>query len=90
MIKAEAGVDACNKVVLNAFHDHDIWFNGLKEKPVLEDKDIRERLAWVSRHTKRTVDEWVDGQPHAIIDNKYFQIYTNQSGREHAARRSIR
>ena len=41
MVKAEAGVEASNRCVLDALHSHGIWFNKLKEKPVLEAGDVK-------------------------------------------------
>ena len=89
MVKTAAGVDASNQCVLRSFHTHGIYFRKLKEKPVLEEKDVEQRFSWAKDHDKRTAGQWVF-KPHAIIDNKWFQIYTNKTGRAHAARRSVR
>ena len=89
MIKKRARVHACDKVVLNAFHDHDTWFFKLRERPVLSDEDVASRLVWANEHKKRSPKQWINS-PHAIIDNKNFQVYGNRAGREHAARRTVR
>ena len=46
-------------------------------------------MIWAARHIKRTEDEWLES-PHAIIDNKFWQYYIDQRGREYAANRSVR
>jgi hypothetical protein len=89
MVKAEVGVTASNRVVLNALHKEDIYFYRLKEKPLLEDRDVESRGEWSEVNARRSKTQWVKF-PHAIIDNKHFQIYTNKYGRQHAARRGIR
>lgn len=89
MIKARAGVDASDRTCLNAFHEHGVYFRKLKERPVLTKADVRARLAWAKKRIARSKNGWVK-RPHAIIDNKHFQLYTTGDGREHAARRSVR
>lgn len=88
-VMAQAGVVASERSVLDAFHAHDVWFYKLKERPVLEPEDVVDRLQWAEDHKARTKTGW-EKKPHAIIDNKRFQVYTNHAGREYAARRSVR
>jgi hypothetical protein len=89
MIKEAAGVDACAKTVLSAFHAAGIWFTNLKERQTLSEKDVKERFHWAKKHQTRSKDAWVK-RPHAIIDNKHFQLFTEAKGRSHAAMRSVR
>ena len=91
MIKAEAGVDASNRCVLDAFHADNFWFFKLKEKPILEEGDVKKRDQWVRdpEHAKRTATEWEE-KPHAAIDNKKYQFMLNAPGRSHAARCGVR
>ena len=89
MVKRRAGVTVGDKTVLNAFHEHGVWFRPLKEKPILTRDDMAERRAWGEKYAHRTRQQWVRN-PHAIIDNKNFQVYGNKAGRDHAARRRVR
>ena len=50
MVKEKAGVDACNKVVRKALHNEGVYFYRLKEKPTLEDADVRSRYDWAPPH----------------------------------------
>lgn len=95
MIKAAAGIDCCNRVILDAFHEENIWFQKLKEKPVLEDEDVVDRSHWTKAHAKVTEEEWVEKRrgsksPHAVIDGKKWPLYLDQQGRAHVARRCVR
>ena len=89
MVKAKAGVVASDKTVREAFHERGIYFRKLKEKPLLTAADVTDRLTWATKRLRRTREGWSQ-LPHAIIDNKHFQLFTNAAGRNHAARRSIR
>jgi hypothetical protein len=89
MIMEAAGVEACAKTVLAAFHGEGIWFANLKERQTLSEQDVKERFIWAKKHQTRSKDAWVK-RPHAIIDNKHFQLFTEGKGRSHAAKRSVR
>lgn len=89
MIKARAKCQASERTIRDAFHANGVWFRRLKEKPILTPADMAERLEFGKQHAKRTKAQWV-ANPHAIIDNKHFQLYVNGAGRAHAARRRVR
>ena len=72
-----------------AFHDRKIKFYKLKEKPLLEPEDVTERLVWATVHSRRSQADWVT-KPHAVIDNKSWQLITNQKARGWVARRAVR
>ena len=88
-IKAKANVQVSNRVLLDAFHDHDIWFRPLRQKPILTDDDIEKRKVFADAYRSRSKGGWVE-MPHAIIDNKNFPIYKNGKDRHEAARRQVR
>ena len=56
MIKADAGVVASDRVVLDAFHAEDIYFRPLRERPVLTKADIQERKEWAEKYRSRSPD----------------------------------
>ena len=89
MVKVRAGCEASERTIRDAFHAHGVWFRRLKEKPILTPEDVVERLDFAKQHANRTKAQWV-ANPHAIIDNKHFQLYINRAGRQHAARRRVR
>ena len=71
------------------FKKHKVASYKLEEQPLLETQDFVERKAWVDAHLCRSPTQWVRF-PHAIIDNKSFQMTDCRKGREFAARRSVR
>lgn len=88
-VKERAGVVASNRTVLEAFHDNDIWFRPLRQKPILTDEDVATRMVFGTKHKSRPKEKWVNW-PNAIIDNKNFPLYLNAFGRNEAARRQVR
>ena len=88
-IIAKSGVDVSEPVARKALKEQGITFAKLKEKPLLLPEDIKERYAWASKRRRRAAAAW-ETQPHAIIDNKAFQLFTTARARDYAARRSVR
>lgn len=88
-VKEKAGVEASDRAVLEAFHEKDIWFRPLRQKPILTDEDVAERKVFGGKYIARSKEQWLR-MPEAIIDNKNFPIYRNAEGRHEAARRQIR
>jgi transposase len=89
MILKKARVDVCARTALNGLRSENIGFYKLKEKPLLQPGDIKERKNWAEARKNRSAVQWVT-TPHAIIDNKNFQITRCANSREYAARRSVR
>jgi hypothetical protein len=89
MITNAAGVQVCDKTLQTGFQTEGFGFYKLKEGPILDKQDMKDRLAWAKRRVSRSKEAWIN-KPHAIIDNKHFQMFTTEGGREHAARRSVR
>ena len=89
MVKAKAQCPACARVIRQAFHAHGVHFRKLREKPLLTKQDVAARAAFAETHSGRTAQQWVQ-HPHAIIDNKMFQVFADARGREHVARRGVR
>jgi hypothetical protein len=89
MIQRAAGVKLSPTTVRKAFKERGVGFFKLKEKPLLEEQDVKDRRKWAEAHQRRTEAQWIT-KPHAIIDNKSFQITANRKSREFLARRSVR
>ena len=73
MVKEKAGVTACDKTVLAALHAAGVRCRRLRERPVLTAQDMDERLSFAGKAERRTSESWVE-PPHAVIDNKGFQL----------------
>lgn len=89
MVRARAGTSLCEKRVRQVLHGEGIRFYRLKERPILTNDDLAVRLKWANTRKRRSKDSWLS-KPHAIIDDKNWQIFNNKDGRQHAARRSVR
>ena len=89
MVIKRSRVRVGEKTALKKFHEHGVYFRKLLEKPVLTEQGEQERLEWARKRRARTKAQWLSS-PHAIIDNKQFQIFTNANGRDYAARRRVR
>ena len=89
MIIHDAGLDVSERALLREFHARYIRFYKLKQRQILTSDDIKSRKVWAKAHKGRKPSTWAK-KPHAIIDNKHFQLFTTGAGREHAARRGLR
>ena len=89
MILRKAGYDVSPTTLRKGFQKYKIAFYKLKEKPLLQEGDVEERKSWAEAHKRRTPAQWAT-MPHAIIDNKTFQMSVCKKSREFVARRSVR
>ena len=89
MIKADAGVDASDRTVLEAFHEKDIYFRTLRARPILKDSDIPQRKKFAEQYKGRSAEAWLD-HPDAVIDNKHFPLARDCAARAEVARRQVR
>ena len=88
-VKLAAGVTASDKTCLKYFHKEGIWFRPLRQKPILTEADVAERVDFTDTNCTRPKEKWIY-MPHATIDNKNFPIYTNNADYNEAARRTLR
>ena len=88
MISAAAGVHISDRTLRRALHERGYHFYKLKERQILQPEDYPERADWCRRRKSRPASAW-HSMPHAIIDNKHFQIFITGAGRKHAARRAV-
>ena len=89
MVKRRARCPYGERAILDAFHDHGIYFKPLRAKPILTKADRAKRRVFAGKNKRRTKKQWVF-QPHATIDNKSWQLFLNHKGRVFAARRAVR
>ena len=89
MILSDAGVNVSERTLSRELRAKGFFFYKLKERQTLTSDDVKERKVWSKAHKGRTKAAWVR-RPHAIIDNKHWQLFTTGAGRSHAARRLIR
>lgn len=89
MILKRSRIKIGERTVFNKFREKGIYFHKLFGRLDLSDEDKEERAAWCDSKISRGKSQWKT-MPHAIIDNKNFQIYVTDKGREYAARRGVR
>ena len=89
MVLKKAGYEVCKRTAREGLKQRNVAFYKLKEKPLLEPSDVKDRKIFADDHKRRSASRWVV-QPHAIIDDKSFQMTCHQKSREFAARRSVR
>ena len=89
MVKKKLRLKIAERTLFRFFHSRGIHMRPLYEKPTLTADDKRMRLKWATQHQRRTAKQWRKS-PHAIIDNKVFQVYTTGKARAYAARRRVR
>ena len=89
MILKRSRIKIGEKTVFNKFHAKGIYFHKMFGRLDLSDDDKAARAAWCHSRLSRGKLQWKT-MPHAIIDNKNFQIYTTDKGRAYAARRGVR
>jgi hypothetical protein len=73
-----------------SFHGKGVYFRALKERPLLEDRDRKDRRKWSQKRKKRSQQMWAKKKPHAVIDCKRYELYRNREARSFAAKRSVR
>ena len=89
MVRNAAHLKCSVKAVSRAFWKRGIYFRPLYEKPTLEKEDRQKRRDFADKHQSKTAQAWAK-YPHAVIDNKVFQVYPKGSDRDFAARRRCR
>ena len=87
MVKEEADVSYCTKVIREAFKKHGKPFRRLREKPRLTEEDVKKRFTFVKKRGKWAKRRWVKV---TTIDNKRFPMYLDRDARRYAAQRSVR
>jgi predicted transcriptional regulator len=89
MVKKGARCKAHTKRIREAFRANGKPFRKLREKPILEAADLKQRSEFGKRYGKKTKKGW-NRKPHGIIDNKSFPLVLDCKGRSAVARRSVR
>ena len=89
MILKRSRIKIGERTAFNKFHEKGIYFHKLFGRLDLSEDDKEARAEWCRNKLSRSKLQWKT-MPHAIIDNKMFQIYTTDKGREYAARRGVR
>ena len=93
MIKRRLRLKCSVKTLSREFASHCVKFRPLYSKPTLLGSDVDERKDFEIEYGCKTKQQWQRGSngcPHAIIDNKVFQVYLNGRFRDLGARRRVR
>ena len=83
MIKKALKLKCCVRVVLDALHRNGVRFRPMRQKPVLTEEDVKDRLAFAVEYANKPVSFWED-KVHAYMDNKFFTPYLTAKARAYA------
>ena len=89
MVRKAARVKASSRTVLKALHKRGVYFRRLREKPLLTEADVRDRLAFARKYHKKPASWWQQ-HIHAAIDVKHFQVFLSGHARARAAQEGTR
>ena len=89
MVLQDAKVAYSEGCLRKHFALHGKPFRKLREKPLLTPDDVQKRWRFVKKHGRKSKRSW-RRIPHAIIDNKRYQMFLDAKGRNYIARRSCR
>ena len=89
MLKRSSRSPACTRTILDALHKRGVYFRPQREKPVLTEQDIADRLAFANRFAAKSAAWWSD-TIHMIIDVKHFQVLPHGAARRHTAQQAVR
>ena len=89
MLKRSSRCKASPRTILRRLHERNIYFRPLREKPVLTEKDIADRLAFAKSFAPKT-KVWWNSSLHMIIDVKHFRVLPHGDTRKYAAQETTR
>ena len=83
MVRKALKLNCCDRVILDAFHRHGIYFRPMRQKPVLTAADVRDRAAFADQFVDKCASFW-QKTVHAYMDNKFFKLYLTENARSFA------
>ena len=89
MVRKSARVKASNRTILKGLHKRGVYFRPMREKPVLTEEDIRDRMAFAKKYVRKS-PEWWQESIQAFIDVKSFKVYLSGAARARAAQDGTR
>lgn len=89
MLKRSSRCKASARTILRALHDRGIYFRPLRQKPVLTDDDVSERLTFAKKFEAKS-EGWWNSSLQMIIDVKHFRVLPHGNARRYAAQETTR
>ena len=89
MIREALKLKCCDRVIINALHEHNIYFHDMREKPVRTEQDEIDRKVFGRKFEKKPLIFW-SRTIQAYLDNKFFPVYLNAPQRVYARKRRAR
>ena len=84
MLKRSCRLKAGLRKIRDALHERNIYFRKLRQKPLLTDEDVKNRMAFARKYKAKS-KAWWKRNVHAFIDGKHFKVYLNGKERVRAA-----
>ena len=89
MLKHSARCKASVRTIMRGLHARGVYFRPLRQKPVLTEDDIEERLAFANKFEAKSA-AWWNSSLQMIIDIKHYRVLPHGSARRHAAQEATR
>ena len=89
MRKAALKLKCTERTILNALHEKGVWFHSFREKPLLTDEDVSDRLQFARTHAPKPLVFWARSID-ACLDEKHFTPYLTPTARAHARKARAR
>ena len=83
MLKAALKLKCSEKTILRALHDRGVWLRSFREKPLLTEDDVKDRLKFAKAHVAKPLTFWTRTIS-AYLDEKYFTPYLTPKARAYA------
>ena len=88
MLKKSARCKEGTRAIWDALHKRGIYFRSMREKPILLDEDVAERMRFAEKFRHMPKSYWTT-RIHMTIDVKLFRVYLNGVARERAAKMRV-
>ena len=79
MLMRRARLKASERTVSDALHSRGYRFRNMRSKPILTPDDVKERLAWATKHRTKSVVWWLQNV-HIHLDNHVFKRAATSQG----------
>jgi transposase len=89
MLKTALKLKCCDRVILEALHEEGVWFHPFREKPLLTEDDIKQRMKFGKDHADKPDSFW-QKTVKGYLDEKHFTPYLTPAARSYARKRTAR
>lgn len=85
MVTKDMRLKCSVRTILTTLHKQGIYFRPMRQKPLLTDQYVINRMAFANKYAMKPADWWLKNV-HLTIDGKYFKVFLGQDQRTRAAK----